>query len=501
MNVERVDLEAGLKQADSTTAVKEEFADADDDQSPGKISETSDSEGLLTVQNASKSSLAEGQEIAAGSNRMREEGLGGEGKKKALKKESITQKPIPQFEPALFSTPDVMQKIGEVNSSHSVMVKGSAKAIKPQKILVLKKEVKQEDSQALKSTGEGEGSESDLCKEEKVCIAENDSKPLEESVLKDQGIELKGGEVPKMPLDTLNSDPSTDSAGDKRVSENRHKVIQVKSPKGFRQVVVLNSAKAGMYREPLIKVIPPKDPPREEEKITPGKQRAALKKEKVHKKEEDIQKSTNDKWENGGLKAAGRIEAQLKRADSFKRLEDVGLMKKKEESQRKIEEIQKKREEMMKKREAIMKRKEVALQQKLDEQNGKLETTPVRNNVPSPRKTIQQKKESHLPEKKPVKQLLKTPAKNAVTPSRKAVLSAEESTVDESPVRRSGRAIKKKTFGDEMLTFDLKEDIATGDAPEEEQEQEQESEDDEVSPSFMFLKIDVCVCGCVHVHL
>lgn len=490
VNIERVDMEASSKQAESTAVVKEEFADAvEDHASPRKISVTSDSEGLLTVESATEGSLAEGQEVAAVSNKKSEEVTGGEGKKKALKKEAVIQRPIPQFEPALFSTPDLMQKVGEANSSHSVMVRGSAKAVKAQKILVLKKEFKKDDSEALKGEGEGEGegSESVLCKEEKVSSSEKDDKTSEDSVIRDQSDELEGGEVPKMLTDTLNSDPSVDSAGDKRVGDNRPKIIQVKSPKGIRQVVVLNSAKAGMYREPLIKVIPPKDPPREEEKISPGKQRASQKKEKVHKKEGDPQKSANDKCENGGLKAAGKIEAQLKSADPFKRLEDVGLMKKKEESQRKIEEIQKKREELMKKREAIIKRKEVALQQKLDEQNGKLETTPVRNNVASPRKNIQQKKEP-LPEKKPTKQLVKTPSRNAPTPARKTILPAEDSTVDESPLRRSGRAIKKKTFGDEMLTFDLKEDIATGDAPEEEQEQEQEqeSEDDEVSLSFWF---------------
>ncbi|XP_069159094.1 PHD finger protein 3 isoform X1 [Procambarus clarkii] len=532
--------------------------------------------------------------------------------KKKMKKPPVTPKVIPQFEPALFSTPDVMLKVGDVNSPQAIAVKGNGKPVKARKILLVKKikkeigeesAIKKEDRQnnvlrkengqsnvlkkgngqtrikkkengqtsvkrkekngqtSLKikrkesgqtsvkrkesgqtvviSTDSGQSdvinSESgqtkvisegnlqtsviqggneqtsastkdeksnpiikldnmDIPKSDVSDMAENNSATSEVN-WKDEKEQRSTGETSKKSLNDVKVNKSLEKRD--AVSELRSKVIHVKSPMGVRQVVVLNSAKAGMYRETLVKVIPPKDPPREEEKISPAKQRMLAKKElHLQKKKIDPQKSEiaslgviNDHKIKDSFKSevhrqahmqkkADRIDSH-KSGDPLKPSEEAFLSKKKEEALRRKEEIQQKRDEILRKREAIKKRKENTQQKNIEAVDRKLD-----NNIPRQERTLPNNeaitKDGEIKKHRPIANI----PRKIIQVVHKINSPVPKLPAEDSPVRRSNRAIKKKTFGDEMLTFDLKADLVACAEEEQEPEEEFESEGDEDEDSL-----------------
>ena len=435
----------------------------------------------------------------AGDSQEQQEGGEGEEVKRVLKKAPPTPKIIPQFEPALFSTPDVMQKVGEGLATHAIMVKGSGKNMKARKILLVKKQIKTPntlgDNSLLGMKEEGEGTDvnnQDINNEEEEEEEDKPTLPIRET-----GILSGASKVIKKRI--------TDGEG-------RSKVIQVKIPTEVRQVVVLNSARTRMNKETLVKVIQPKDPPKEDEKATPNKQKIIKKEIKVIKKgtmieptsatvtetepppsppPPQVQDSEVDK--DSPHKDLIKLESSKKLlkkkrfgpqkgGDLHKSFEDIVLQRKREETQRKKEEIQRRREEILRKREAIKKRKEMK-EMEMKEAMIKKEVDSTPNKEPTkkiikiPNKVVVVKREVEDGKKNGIEitggggggggggKPTSTPTIPSVTPTttikviRKIIPHANLTPQDESPVRRSNRAIKKKTFGDEMLTYDLKEEL------------------------------------------
>ncbi|KAK8734955.1 hypothetical protein OTU49_005745, partial [Cherax quadricarinatus] len=333
--------------------------------------------------------------------------------KKKNKKPPVTPKIIPQFEPALFSTPDVMLKVGEVHPPQTIMVKGNGKPVKSRKILLVEKQIKKETGQTTVISKENEqnSAKKQECEESRQAVVhekneklnsstkvidknklksdatgteENDISKKSEADSKDGNQQISSKEICEEPF----PDVKVSSFVEKRElsSEIKPKVIQVKSPMDVRQVVVLNSAKAGMYRETLVKVIPPKDPPREEEKISPAKQRLLLKKElhlqklKIEPQKTVSANKTESVNENTvSFKAEKHRQASIqskterlqlqKGGNPLKSCEESFLNRKKEETHRKMEEIQQRREEILRKREAIKKRKDIQKKQNIQQKN------------------------------------------------------------------------------------------------------------------------------------
>lgn len=440
--------------------------------------------------------------------------------KKVVKKAPATPKVIPQFEPALFSTPDVMQKVNDGSPTQAIMVKGNGKNIKAQKILLVKKQVKKEKvlSQTLpvkeeKPTLPLVPEEEEL--QEASAADVNNSEELDTK--QDIKTEVKEETKPSKALGETGILSNVSKVMKKRINlgEGKSKVIQVKSPTEVREVVVLNSARVGMNKETLVKVIPAKDPPKEEEK-SPGKQKGIKKEGKQQVKKASpptptaaaaaapVTESTTLEGEQDKanvVKEASVNEPKKKLIKKFKSdaqkggdlhksFEDIVLLRKREEAQRKKEEIQRKREEILRKREAIKKRKEMkemelkgTMIKKEEVTNTPVKGTPTKiikvTNKVIGKKEVEDKKKNGIQVTTATpggKQAPSTPQVTTIKVIHKVVPQARVATQDESPIRRSNRAIKKKTFGDEMLTYDLKEELA----PKVEEEGEEETVEEEV---------------------
>ncbi|CAL4122411.1 unnamed protein product, partial [Meganyctiphanes norvegica] len=108
---------------------------------------------------------------------------------------------------------------------------------------------------------------------------------------------------------------------------------------------------------------------------------------------------------------------------------------------------------------------------------------------------VQLTNKTSLPPKREPQKRATTTLKAQTSPVRSVVVNP---TVEESPstVRRSGRAIKKKTFGDEMVTFDDKDVIDVedeADLKDSEEESTEEEEEDDEDPERLW-----CICQKPH---
>lgn len=462
--------------------------------------------------------------------------------KKIAKKAPATPKVIPQFEPALFSTPDVMQKVGDGSPTQAIMVKGNGKNIKAQKILLVKKQVKKEKVSQTQTVKEEKPALPIVSEEEEQEQQKSSATDITntEGFKTEQDIKTETtAEDETKPSNTVGETgilSSVSKVMKKRVNlgEGKSNVIQVSCPTVVREVVVLNSARTGMNKETLVKIIPAKDPPKEEEK-TPGKQKVPKTEAKQHVKKispptptapvttptaepstlegeqdkPDLAKKEVTKEPKKKLIKKFRTDGQ-KGGDLHKSFEDIVLLRKREEAQRKKEEIQRRREEILRKREAIKKRKEMkemelkgAMVKKEEVIKTPMKETPtkiikVANKVVMMKREANERKKNgiHVTTPTPVrKQAPATPQATVVKVIHKVATNTPTSPQDESPIRRSNRAIKKKTFGDEMVTYDLKEELA----PEVKEEGEEETlEEEEVRiKACLFLVLFLFIISCL----
>ncbi|XP_068211222.1 death-inducer obliterator 1-like isoform X2 [Palaemon carinicauda] len=488
-----------------------------------------------------------------------------------------TPRLISDFQPPMSSTPNTESIVKKVESASETLLFDDRKINNEPKKLLRKKFISKE----LKVDSKVE--EKDVLTTQVSAIGNVELKPLSKSEV----VVVKS----KVQKENLNAnavkDLGKDTEENARVSpekvpntEGRSRLIQVKSPVGIRQVVVLNSAKSAA-KETLVKVIDPIDPPREEDRLTVAQICANAKKEAAMKRKLDQKKKTADvddgssevaefkgnseaaKVSAKNIKNKGKSEKTLrtefhkkepppKIVDLEMKLEDSVQLKKKE-AQRKREEIQRKREEILRKREAIKLRKEQQMKEMMQmkreenheppEQENRVDKPvqkvkhisvsqkntaaeslrssnsqesvakrevkvivqtnkghglqraesvevlqKVKGQITSPKKPAieaPQRNKVKLPSSKnesaPKKVVKKESAVTARTKKMEDRPKPLAAPLEESPVRRSGRAIKKKTFGDEMLTFDLKEEIVpeggVESASEEEPESEEEDED------------------------
>ncbi|XP_066983453.1 death-inducer obliterator 1 isoform X3 [Macrobrachium rosenbergii] len=491
--------------------------------------------------------------------------------KKAL---SATPKFISDFQPSVSSTPNTVTNNKKIESpSETILFDDYKVKNEPRNLLrkkVISKEPKMDQKVDVLST-QVSGSRSvevkPLSKSEVMVVKTKVQKEnVNANTVKDVGKEIE--EKNKISPEKI------------PVGEGRSRLIQVKSPVGIRQVVVLNSAKS-TAKETLVKVIDPIDPPREEDRLTVAQICANAKKEAAMKRKLDLQKKKTTDIDSAGsemtefksnseivgmqiknVKNKGKIEKMSKTefykkepppkiVDLEMKLEDSVQLKKKE-AQRKREEIQRKREEILRKREAIKLRKEQQMKEIMQmkreenheqsEQENKIEkpvqkvktiSVSVKNSAPESQRSssnsnqealgkrevqvIVQSNKGHglqraesveflskvkgqmtSPRKPPLEIVQKNKVKIPITknestskkPVRKEPVMTTKTKkveehpkpvapVEESPVRRSGRAIKKKTFGDEMLTFDLKEEKTPDGEGDSGSEEEPESEDED----------------------